>query len=80
MAKKELPISHVPPENLGREREFDEYVKSRSLPQVKEPTKRLTMDVPESLHRAVKTKCSSTGITIADKVRELLEEWVNVES
>lgn len=37
-----------------------------------EAMKRLTIDVPESLHRAIKTQCASRGTKIADEVRELL--------
>jgi len=35
-------------------------------------TKRLTIDIPESLHRAIKTKCAMRGAKIADELRELL--------
>lgn len=34
--------------------------------------KRLTIDVPESPHRAIKTQCAARGSKIADEVRELL--------
>lgn len=34
--------------------------------------KRLTIDVPESLHKAIKTACATRGTKIADEVRELL--------
>lgn len=34
--------------------------------------KRLTIDVPESLHRSIKTQCAMRGTKIADEVRELL--------
>lgn len=37
-----------------------------------EKMKRLTIDVPESLHRAIKTQCAMRGSKIADEVRELL--------
>lgn len=37
-----------------------------------EPTKRLTIDVPLSLHRRVKTRCAIDDLVIADVVRELL--------
>lgn len=38
-----------------------------------EPMKRLTIDVPESLHRRVKVQCATQGVKIADEVRRLLE-------
>ncbi|UNE53769.1 hypothetical protein [Bartonella machadoae] len=36
--------------------------------------KRLTIDVPESLHRLIKMSCASRGTKIADEVRELLSQ------
>ncbi|WP_142375611.1 GIY-YIG nuclease family protein [Klebsiella quasipneumoniae] len=38
--------------------------------------KRLTIDIPESLHRAIKRRCAEQGIKIADVARELIGEWV----
>jgi predicted DNA binding CopG/RHH family protein len=73
---KRLTISHVPPTKELTQEEIDNYVNDRTLPEEKEPTKRLTMDIPESLHRDFKAKCSKQGLTIADKVREMVEAWV----
>lgn len=50
----------------------DAWVESRSNGNEPEPMKRLTIDIPESLHRAIKTQCASRGAKIADEVRELL--------
>jgi hypothetical protein len=36
------------------------------------PMKRLTIDVPESLHRSIKAACAMRGSKISDEVRELL--------
>lgn len=36
--------------------------------------KRLTLDLPEGLHRAIKLRAVSEGVTIADMLRKLLEE------
>ena len=36
--------------------------------------KRLTLDVPEDLHRRVKTGCAARGEKIADVVRRYLDE------
>lgn len=38
--------------------------------------KRLTIDIPESLHRSIKRRCAEQGIKIADVARELIGEWV----
>ena len=34
--------------------------------------KRLTIDIPESLHRAIKSQCAMRGTKMADEVRDLL--------
>jgi len=39
-----------------------------------EKIKRLTLDIPESLHKAIKLKATSEGVTMVDLLRELLEE------
>jgi len=52
----------------------DDWVKSRDSSDGKEPMKRLTIDVPESLHRAIKMACAGRGSKIADEVRELLNQ------
>lgn len=39
-----------------------------------EPTKRLTIDVPFSLHRRMKAECALDGVNMAGVVRELLDE------
>ena len=42
--------------------------------------KRLTIDVPASLHANVKAGCARQGIKMADAIRELLEEqFGNIE-
>lgn len=51
----------------------DAWVKSRSNGET-EPMKRLTIDIPESLHRAIKAQCAMRGKKIADEVRELLTQ------
>ena len=38
-----------------------------------EATKRLTIDIPLSLHQRVKSQCALKGEKMADVVRELLE-------
>jgi predicted DNA binding CopG/RHH family protein len=36
--------------------------------------KRLTLDIPEELHKAIKTQCAMRGTKIADELRELLAQ------
>ncbi|MGD9640268.1 MAG: hypothetical protein AB7U37_03270 [Synergistaceae bacterium] len=50
----------------------DAWVKDRNSIEEIEPMKRLTIDVPESLHRSIKAQCAMRGTKIADEVRELL--------
>lgn len=49
------------------------WVSERSTDE-REPMKRLTIDIPAHLHRAIKTQCASRGTKIADELRELLLE------
>lgn len=50
----------------------DEWVDDRHSPS--EPVKRLTIDIPVSLHQCVKSQCALDGKKMADVVRELLEK------
>ena len=38
--------------------------------------KRITVKVPEALHRKVKAKAAMLGKSISDVLREYLEEWI----
>lgn len=44
----------------------------RATPTDPVPMKRLTIDIPASLHRKVKSQCALDGVKIADVVREIL--------
>jgi hypothetical protein len=50
----------------------DAWVESRSNGDEPEVMKRLTIDVPTSLHRTIKAQCAMRGTKIVDEVRELL--------
>jgi hypothetical protein len=50
----------------------DDWVLARE--QNTEPVKRLTIDMPLSLHRRVKSRCALENLRMADVVRELLEQ------
>ena len=52
----------------------DAWVESRSASDTPESIKRLTVDMPESLHRRLKTQCAIRGTKMADVVRALLME------
>lgn len=48
----------------------DDWVNNRDA----ETMKRLTIDVPVSLHARIKSQCALRGVKMADEVRELLEQ------
>lgn len=52
----------------------DKWVESRGAGQDDDADsmKRLTIDIPASLHRTIKAQCAMRGTKIADEVRELL--------
>jgi hypothetical protein len=55
----------------------DDWVVSRitpPVPVVEVKMKRLTLDVPEELHRKIKAACASRGAKMADEIRALLED------
>ena len=45
----------------------------------KEKMKRLTLDIPESLHRRIKGKAVLEGVTMVEMLRELLEKTYESE-
>lgn len=53
----------------------DEWVESRATePAGAERIKRLTIDIPASLHVRIKAQCALRGTKMADEIRALLEE------
>lgn len=69
MSAKKVGIGTRPTTRAQEQPEkADEWVKART----DEPMKRLTIDIPAELHRAIKTATASRGTKIADEVRELL--------
>lgn len=71
MSTKKVQIG-TKPTNKPAPAAADAWVESRSNGDEPEPMKRLTIDVPESLHRTIKAQCAMRGTKIADEVRELL--------
>ena len=51
----------------------DSWVESRKG-EGKEPSKRLTIDVPVSLHKRIKSQCAAEDTLMADVIRGLLEK------
>jgi hypothetical protein len=48
----------------------DEWVENRII----EGTKRLTLDLPASLHTRIKATCALKGVKMADEIRKLLDQ------
>lgn len=78
MSAKRVPIT---PKPVTPEANIEDWVTTRSTPPpepVKEASltkmKRLTIDVSETLHRALKLKSVEQGVPMADLVRDLLEQ------
>lgn len=50
----------------------NQWVENPSDAEETEPMKRLTVDIPASLHRRIKAACAMRDAKIADEVRDLL--------
>ena len=70
MSTKKIAIG-TKPTNKAAPAPVDSWVESRAAGEA-EAMKRLTIDIPESLHRTIKSQCAMRGAKIADEVRELL--------
>ena len=51
----------------------DDWVMNREIAN-REPMKRLTIDVPISLHKRIKSQCALENLVMADVIRDLLEQ------
>lgn len=80
MSGKKIKIAPKP--NFTKvEKDIEDWVSTRSTNEEnivtetqQEKTKRLTIDIPESLHMAIKSACALRGTKIADEVRALLKQ------
>lgn len=72
---KKVSIANKPSPNASVA-QADKWVERREIQSSKSstPMKRLTIDVPVSLHRKLKTACALRGSKMADEIRELLEQ------
>ena len=52
---------------------LDDWV-SGEKPTDREPTKRLTIDLPLSLHKRVKAQCAMENVAIIEVIREFLNQ------
>ncbi len=74
MSGKKISFGRRP--STQQSAQADDWVASRGQEEEDQPVrmKRLTVDIPESLHRAMKAECAMHGLKIADVVREMLTE------
>jgi hypothetical protein len=74
VAKKKVNFgSQRPSEPPPATAEIDNWVESRA-PAAVEPMKRLTIDVPISLHKRIKSQCALQNLVMAEEIRSLLEK------
>lgn len=73
MSSKEFHLAGVPPSRDGI---VSVDVLGGDAVSIKKPErmKRLTIDIPEILHRQIKASCAQRGVKIADELRCLLAE------
>lgn len=69
MTTKKVPLSGKPTAKVHDKKGIDQWVDSRNAEQ---SYKRLTIDIPVSLHSKLKADCAIRGKKMADEVRELL--------
>jgi len=68
---KKVPFGGKP--SSGNNFNADNWVQNREL-EIKEAMKRLTIDVPVSLHKRIKSQCAMQDLVMADVIREMLEQ------
>jgi hypothetical protein len=67
---KKVAFGRKPPDG-SKSGSLDDWVHAREG--ITEPSKRLTIDIPKSLHKRVKTGCAIEDLDMAEVVREFLE-------
>ena len=71
MSVKKVAIGSKPSNKSSPSPNPDSWVENRTEAG---EMKRLTFDIPASLHRQIKAQCAMRGTKIADELRELLLE------
>ena len=61
------------PTQPAREASAEAWVQQRPTG-TEEPMKRFTIDVPDALHRRIKSQCALRGVKMADEIRRILAE------
>lgn len=69
---KKITIGAKP--SASKHAEADDWVNKRALvSDEQEPLKRLTLDIPSSLHSRIKSDCALKGRKMVDVITEMLE-------
>jgi predicted DNA binding CopG/RHH family protein len=63
-----------PEDNGVKNHSTGAVVESQPTPTEKPKLKRLTLDIPEQLHRSIKGKAAQEGVAMVDMLRDLLED------
>jgi hypothetical protein len=78
MTAKRVPLGLKPGTQKHAEEWVTQPMQSSATPPVEEVPppilKRLTIDVPEELHRRLKVKAANEGVRMADLVRHWIED------
>lgn len=69
MAAKKVAFGTTPTARPAAAPSAEEWVEHRNV----ETMKRLTIDIPASLHSRIKVSCAQRGVKMADEIRDLLE-------
>jgi hypothetical protein len=75
MTRKKVALGAKPRPAAATSPTADDWVQSRQTEDVNgDEMKRLTVDVPISLHTRIKSQCALRGVKMADEIRDLLEK------
>jgi hypothetical protein len=76
MTRKKVALGAKPRPTATTTPTADDWVQSRQTEDINgEGMKRLTVDVPISLHTRIKSQCALRGVKMADEIRDLLEKY-----
>lgn len=71
---KKISFGGKPPSNTNANLNADSWVENREIQEEKEAMKRLTIDVPMSLHKRIKSQCAMQDLVMADVIRDMLDQ------
>lgn len=76
---KKIQIGPKPQASSGNPPQYDveAWIDNRKIKLKSEPIKRLTVDLPASLHSRFKTHCAIHGIKMIDILRNFIEKTVD---